>query len=143
MLLNGAARKADRLISTWKCDSANFLKGSDDNASSTFYLSYKRRLYLCELGDFDALLSECRTIQLTLSTSRKWMSHEKLSKTFASLMLRGKVNAALRLLDQQSPGGVLPLTDNVYEKETSDSKPVDTSVMMSGEILFVDPALIV
>lgn len=118
-------------------------KPSFKSKSKEHTICLKRRLYLCELGDFDALLSECRTIQLTLSTSRKWMSHEKLSKTFASLMLRGKVNAALRLLDQQSPGGVLPLTDNVYEKETSDSKPVDTSVMMSGEILFVDPALIV
>ena len=43
------------------------------------------------------------------------MSSAKLSKTFSNLMFQGKVNAALRLLDQESQGGVLPLTDDVYE----------------------------
>jgi hypothetical protein len=72
------------------------------------------------------------------------MSEQQLSKTFASLMLRGKVNAALRLLDHQSAGGVLPLSDDIYEdlrKKHPSAKPGDGSVMIEGEIPFIDPAL--
>ena len=72
------------------------------------------------------------------------MSPAKLSKTFSNLMFQGKVNAALRLLDQESQGGVLPLTDDVYEdlkKKHPEAKPADASVMITGEIPFVDSAL--
>jgi hypothetical protein len=63
------------------------------------------------------------------------MSPAKLSKTFSNLMFQGKVNAALRLLDQETQGGVLPLTDDVYEdlkKKHPEAKPADASVMITG-----------
>ena len=42
-------------------------------------------LHLWGLGDFDALLHDCRTIHSTLLTSKKTMSEQQLSKTLASL----------------------------------------------------------
>ena len=102
-----------------------------------------RRLQSWEQRDFDELLRECRTIQTTLTPTRK-VSNEQLSKTFASLIFRGKVNAALRLLDDQSSGGVLPLNDEVYQdlrRKHPTAKKADCSVMLQGEIPFVDPAM--
>ena len=59
-------------------------------------------------------MQECRTTQSTLTTG-KMVSSEHFSKTFDSLILGGKVNAAHRLLGEQSAGGVLPLSDEVYQ----------------------------
>ena len=56
------------------------------------------------------------------------LSSGHLSKTFANLMFRGKRNAALRFLDEQSPGGVLPLSDAVNQdlpKKHPSAKPGD------------------
>ena len=79
-------------------------KPSFKSTSKEHALCLARRLQLWEQGDFDELLRECRTIQATLTATRK-VSNEQLSKTFASLIFRGKVNAALRLLDNESSGG--------------------------------------
>ena len=71
------------------------------------------------------------------------MSEQRLSKTFASLTLRGKVDATLRLLDHQSTGGVLPLSDEIYEdlrKKHPSAKPGDSSVTTEVEIPFIHPA---
>ena len=102
-----------------------------------------RRLQLWEQGYFDELLRECRTIQATLTATRKF-SNEQLSKTFTCLIFRGKVNAALRLLDDQSSGGVLPLNDEVYQdlrRKHPAAKKEDCSFMLQGVIPFVDQAL--
>ena len=59
-------------------------------------------------------------------------------------MFRGKVNVALRLLEKQSPAGVLPVNNAVYEdllKKHPSAKPVDSSVMTESDIPFVDPAI--
>ena len=77
-------------------------------------LCLAQSLQLWEQGDFDELLRECRTIQSMLTATRK-VSNEQLSKTFASLIFRGKVNATLCLLDDQLSAGVLPLDDEVYQ----------------------------
>ena len=106
-------------------------------------LCLTRRMDLWKKGDFDTLLRECRAIQTTLTASRK-STIENLSKTFASLMFRGKVNAALRLLEEQPPGGVLPVNDAVYEdllKKHPSAKPDNSSVMIEGDIPFVDPSI--
>ena len=118
-------------------------KPSFKSKSKEHTLCLARRLELWQQGEFDGLLRECRTIQSTLTTARN-VHNEQLSKTFASLIFRGKVNAALRLLDEQSSGGVLPLSDDVYQDlrmKHPAAKPEDGSVMLQGEVPFVDPAL--
>lgn len=64
------------------------------------YLLLEDTVYLWKLGDFDAPVYECMTVQSTVVTFKKNVSQQRLSKTFASLMFQRKVNAALLLLDQ-------------------------------------------
>ena len=64
-------------------------------------------------GDFDQLIREARAIQTRMIQNRKETSMEQLSKTFVKHMLRGKINAALRLLENSPNGGVLELNDDV------------------------------
>ena len=79
----------------------------------------KRRMNSWREGDFDKLLSEARAIQSKLQPFKKRSDPEHLAKTFAKLMLQGKVNAALKLLDNSNGSGVLPLspeTIKIYNK---------------------------
>ena len=69
-----------------------------------------RRLQKWEQGDLDALLGEAKKIQAKLPTNPQGMNDQRLSKTFAKRVLEGKLNAAMKLLDQQTSKGVLPLS---------------------------------
>ena len=164
LLPSGAAgksfvREAERLISTWNSGSLKLhdislklvmimpghllQKPSFKSTSKEHALCLVRRLQLWEQRDFDELLRECRTIKSTLTATRK-TSNEQLSKTFASLIFRGKVNAALRLIDDQSSGGVLPLNDEVYQvprRKHPAAKKEDCSVMLQGKLPSVDTTL--
>ena len=65
------------------------------------------------------------------------MTQQHLSRTFANLMLQGKVNAALCLLDKQSSGGVLPLTEETLQdlrKKHPVAKEGNPAVMLDGDI---------
>ena len=107
-------------------------------------ISLARRLNLWNEGDFDALVREARAIQSTLSTNKKFKTPEQLSRTFSKLMLQCKVNAALRVLDEESSGGILPLTNTVFQDLQSKhplSQPATESVMIQGDKPFVDPAI--
>ena len=63
-------------------------------------------------GDFTLLLSECRNIQQQIQPKK---STAKFSKTFAKLMFQGKINASLRLLSDETCGGVLPLSEEDFQ----------------------------
>ena len=107
-------------------------------------ISLARRLNLWKEGDFDALVREARAIQSTLSANKKFKTPEQLSRTFSKLMLQGKVNAALRVLDEESSGGILPQTNTVFQDLQSKhplSQPANESVMIKGDMPFVDPAI--
>ena len=95
-----------------------------------------RRLQKWEQGDLDALLGEASTIQAKLPTNAKGKSDERLSKTFAKLVLEGKLNALMKLLDQQISKGVLPLSqstiDELIQKHPEVSK-ADSSLLMDGQ----------
>ena len=76
----------------------------------------QRRLNLWKLGDFVGLLKECRAIQSRLQSTWKPRSPEHVFRTFANLMLSGKVNAAMRLLDDTSTSGVLKLSEETLRE---------------------------
>ena len=80
----------------------------------------ERRLHVWSAGNFEELIKEGKTIQQHLPQRRMKTSdqNQRLAKTFASLMLRGKVRAALRLLSENSSAGVLNLDQEI------DGKPV-------------------
>ena len=59
-------------------------------------------------------------------------------------MMEGKVNAALRVLDEEQSGGVLPLSEAVLkdlQNKHPHSEPPNPTVMIDGEIPLVDPTL--
>ena len=101
-----------------------------------------RRMKLWLEGDFDSLMKESRTIQNVLSIKYKKYTLPQISKTFAKLMLQGKVSAALKLLDQQESSGISPLSDDVLDDLKSKhpkASATDDFIMLKGELPFTDP----
>ena len=72
------------------------------------------------------------------------MNDKRLSKTFAKLVLEGKINAAMKLLDPQISRGVLPLSqstiDELIQKHLEASEAVP-SLLTDGQPPFVDPVM--
>ena len=69
-----------------------------------------------ESRDLDGLLCESRTIQGKLKASSKPESEKRLAKTFAKLLFKGKVKAAMKLLDEQDSAGVLTLSQSTINE---------------------------
>ena len=74
----------------------------------------ERRLKLWEEGDVEGLLQEGRTIQQRLLRSPQIARIEQQrARSFAKLMMEGKVRAALRLLSEQEGGPPMALDEEV------------------------------
>ena len=72
---------------------------------------FERRFKMWLNGEFSDLFEEGKAIQARLSPGNNVKQRQlDLSKSFRSLMLSGKVKAALRLLDMSENKGVLPIT---------------------------------
>ena len=67
-----------------------------------------RYLTQWELGICYEFFREGSATEAKLLTNLKDLNEEKLAKTFARLVLEGKINTAKKLLDQQSNRGVFP-----------------------------------
>lgn len=91
-------------------------KPSFKSTSKQHSQSLKRRLELWESDDLNKLFNESSTIQAKLPTNPKGMNDENLSKTFAKLVLEGKIKAAMKLLDQQKSKSVLPLSQSTVDE---------------------------
>ena len=102
-----------------------------------------RRLKQWEAGDFDGLLCETRTIQGKLPTISKPLNDECLAKTFSKLMFEGKVNAAMKLLDQHDTGLVTLSQSTIHElkRKHPNANDADPSILMDGPLPFVDPVM--
>ena len=77
-------------------------------------------------------------------TNYKGKNEEQLAKSFAKLVLEGKINAAMKLLDPSDGSGVLPLsqsTINELKRKYPVASEADPSLLMDGEPQFVDPVL--
>lgn len=61
------------------------------------------------------MLKEVRLIQGKFVNSKKARTFENIFKTFAKLVLQGKLTAAIKLLDSESSSGVLNVTPEVLE----------------------------
>ena len=79
----------------------------------------ERRLKLWEKGDINSLVIEGRVIQSQrekrATTKNEAKPEGQMARTFAKLMMEGKVKAALRILAQDSNGGILPMNNEVLE----------------------------
>ena len=81
------------------------------------------------------LLNETRTIQKRLPQQQKPQSTEEKAKIFDKLVLEGKVNAAFRLLDDDTSNGALPLSADVIRtlrQKHPDAKPSIDIMMLHG-----------
>ena len=103
-------------------------------------MSYSQTEFVGKRG---TLHKECYTIQkkLSLQNNSKQIGIEK---KFAKLMFEGKVNAALRLIDDQGSAGVLPLTPetlNSLKDKHLLANPPNPTILLEGEPTFVDPTI--
>ena len=83
----------------------------------------ERRMKAWKNGDLESLVNEGRTIQLRLPRLKNTQSDSNLARTFANLMFKGKVHAALDLLSNKGRGGVLHL-DHLVKSDLSDDLSV-------------------
>lgn len=106
-----------------------------------------RRLPIWKKGDISNLLAEGRSLQSRLPKSHPSGSADdgKLARSFAKLMLQGKINAALQLLSEQGRGGVLRADDvidvgdhgqktvlDVLKSKHPQAQPVSSAALPQG-----------
>ena len=76
----------------------------------------KRRLLLWQNKQINELVDEGCSIQNRLSQEgKKLRDMEEIARMFSHLMMQGKINPAIRLLDQNNTGGILPLNDETMQ----------------------------
>ena len=81
----------------------------------------ERRMKTWQEGDLCDLLLEGRTIQQRIPkpTHESHSKHQEcFARSFTSLMFEGKTKAAIRLLTDDTKGGVLRLSDKVDSNHT-------------------------
>ena len=83
----------------------------------------ERRLKLWSEGDLDALMDEGHTIQTKLKHHQgpQNTNNKQTARSFAKLVMEGKMRAALRLLSQDNNGVPLPLDSQVETNRTHKS----------------------
>lgn len=104
-----------------------------------------RRLRMWARGDINALMLECRTIQNQLGTRSNSRGSASEARTFAKLMMEGKVRAALRTITATDNGGVLSLTKEVretLEKKHPPKQPPTPSAIIEPDTPFKEPHFI-
>ena len=98
--------------------------------------TFEARMKRWQEGDMGKLFDDANAIQEELTESFKSMESSTLSKTFASLIFRGKINAAIRLLKLNAKqNGVLKLDDQVIETLKSkhpERQHAPTEVLLKG-----------
>ena len=102
----------------------------------------KRRLTLWKSKEIEELMSECRTIQRRIPKGNARSNNmDDLAKRFSNLMILGKVNPAIRFLDQNSCGGILPLNQETMQcllEKHPKAQPPNDAMILHGPIPKVD-----
>ena len=87
-------------------------KPSSNSKAKEHAVRLQHRLNTWKQGDLRELVREGRTIQQRLPRNKQSVTHEEnLSRQFTNYMFQGNVKAALRLLSEESRGGILHLSD--------------------------------
>ena len=105
----------------------------------------RRRFELWEAGRYSELVEEGKCIQNRLpSFSGNINDDDTVVKKFRNHMLRGNVNAALRLLSRTGKSGVLEMNDEtmeqLYEKHPA-GEPLNDEMLLQGPIRYVHPVI--
>ena len=101
-------------------------------------------MIMWEERKLNELMEEGKCIQSRLPTIQRKQTDDELIKSFRNHMLRGNVNKALRLLDQTTNKGVLPITDDtirqLHEKHPV-GEPQHEEMLLNGPIQHVHPII--
>ena len=74
---------------------------------------------MCQEGDIDALLHECRTIQSRLQkASHRDMDNGQQACLFAKKMQDGNLKAAIRMITKEGKAGILPLNSKQQDNHS-------------------------
>ena len=94
----------------------------------------KRRMVLWKNGEIDKLLNEGKIIQSRIEIGKKSEPLNR-AKIFAKLVMEGQINSAMRFLNDDISGGVLPLTDDVMlqlREKHPEGQPAKSRVLLRG-----------
>ena len=108
--LNSIALKVFMILPTLILQKPSAKSKSKEHSSAI-----DRRLLLWRQGDVSLLMKEVRFVQKKFKSSRKARSVEDLSKTFAKLVMQGKITAAIKMLDKESSSGLCNLSPEVIK----------------------------
>ena len=114
--------------------------------TSEHVLSMKRRLQLWKIGDgegFDDLFAEVEAIQKKLKFKPRKRQVFNAEKTFANLVMQGKISAAMKVLDSDFENGVLPMSPEVINElqvKHPSAKPIQFGSLLHGPKVQVAPS---
>ena len=111
-------------------------KPSKTSKAKDHLKALERRIDLLIKGKIDGLLFEGETIQSRLHHINTPKSIGELSKKFASLMKKGNVNGALKLLTSNMSNGILPLDDktlSLLKQKHPTSSDLNEEAFLRGE----------
>ena len=104
-----------------------------------------RRFELWDAKKLDDLVREAKSIQSRLpATANKPKTNDDLIKQFRNHMIKGNVNAALRLLNNTSSNGVLQMTDetiNLLHEKHPKGEPVHEEMLLRGPQEYIHPVI--
>ena len=101
-----------------------------------------RRLQLWKDCNIKDLLLESITINNQKSSNAGTINEVDLSRRFSKLMMEGKINPALRLLEQGAFSKILPLTDETMEclcQKHQNASPIYEDKLLQGPIKYIRP----
>ena len=105
----------------------------------------KRRLNQWKDGQIEKLLVEGKTIQERLFKDNvKNQSSNRKATLFARFMENGKVNKALKLLENSEKGGILPLTEETFEmllEKHPKASEASNDILIEEEVQNVHPVI--
>ena len=117
-------------------------KPSRNSKAKDHLKKLEERIGIWREGNIQKLIQEGNAIQEKL-VSGKQRTPDEISKSFAKLMLQGKINAALNLLSTENGGGVLPLTDQVLkdlQEKHPPAAPIQEGALILGPVNNVPPS---
>lgn len=105
----------------------------------------ERRLKEWKEGNFIVLYDEARAIQQRLKPIQKTKREiNEISQEFGSLMQRGKVNAAIKLIDKNMKGDLLPLnaqTLQLLKQKHPEAKSASPTCVLEGPVEKTNPVI--
>ena len=103
-----------------------------------------RRLQLWKDRNIKDLLLESITINSRKASNAGTINEVDLSRRFSQLMMEGKINPALRLLEQGAFSKILPLTDETMQclhQKHPIASPIYEEKLLQGPIKYISPVI--